>query len=343
MVSRMPRYVIAIAGSFLWASYVAAHVLDHSFLAQFLEVIGANWVGILFLLLVCFLGVDLVTLFGWLWPRFARTLRVWAFIAGAMLSIIACVQGHRAPVIDRYEVPLAGLPPEMDGTVLILASDFHLGTRLGKDWLEARVQQIQAERPDLIVLAGDIVEGDNSSERELLSPLRALRAPLGIWGVAGNHEFDEESVSSPDAGHDNGIRVLHDNWAEVRPGLVLAGVQDLTSRRRHGLTGNFVQQALQGRPSSGATILVSHTPWDVETVARSGAGLMLSGHTHEGQIWPFGYVVGLTHPFLTGQYEVNGMPLIVCRGTGTWGPRMRLWRRGEISRITLRSTQAIQR
>ena len=89
-----------------------------------------------------------------------------------MLSIIAFVQGHRAPVIHHYEITLVGLPAEMDGTVLILASDFHLGTRLGKDWLESRVQQIQAEHPDIIILAGDIVEGDDSYERELLSPSR---------------------------------------------------------------------------------------------------------------------------------------------------------------------------
>ena len=67
---------------------------------------------------------------------------------------------------------------------------------------------------------------------------------------------------------------------------------------------------------------------------------MLSGHTHEGQIWPFRYLVHFTHPFLAGRYEVNGMPIIVCRGTGTWGPRMRLWSRGEIARIILRSLPA---
>jgi hypothetical protein len=212
IVSRVPVYVFAMVGSFLWASYVIAHALDHSVVARFLEVVGANWVGILFLLLVCFLVVDVVTVFGCLWPNFARTLRVWAFVAGVILSIIASVQGHRAPVIHRYEVTLAGLPAEMDGTVLILASDFHLGTRLGKDWLEARVQQIQAEDPDIIVLAGDIVEGDDFSERELLSPLSTLRAPLGIWGVAGNHEFDEENQSRPNPLEDNGVRVLHDRW-----------------------------------------------------------------------------------------------------------------------------------
>lgn len=137
----------------------------------------------------------------------------------------------------------------------------------------------------------------------------------------------------------NGVHVLHDSWAEVRPGLILAGIDDLTSRRRRNQTGDFIQKALQGRPAGAATIFVSHTPWEAETVARAGAGLMLSGHTHEGQIWPFGYLVRFTHPFLAGAYEPNGMPIIVCRGTGTWGPRMRLWRRGEIARITLRAPQ----
>jgi len=340
VISRhVSRYLLAAAACFLWASYILAHILDHfrmGFLARMLEVIGANWIGILFLLLVALLAADLVTLFGWLWPRFTPVLRGWALLAGALLSVMALVQGHRAPVVTNYEVRLAGLPAEMDGTVLVLASDFHLGAHLGKDWLEACIQQVQAEHPDIVVLAGDIVEGDNPSESELLASLRTLRAPLGVWGVTGNHEFDEENESSPGVLEGNGVHVLHDRWAEVRPGLILAGIDDLTSRRRRNQTGNFIQKALEGRPEGAATIFVSHTPWDVETVAHSGAGLMLSGHTHEGQIWPFSYLVHLTHPFLAGRYEVNGMPVIVCRGTGTWGPRMRLWRRGEIIRITLR-------
>ena len=346
VISRhVSRYLLAAVACILWASYILAHILDHfrmGVLARILEVIGANWIGILFLLLVALLALDLVTLFGWLWPRFAPALRGWALLAGVLLSVIALVQGHRAPVVANYEVRLAGLPAEMDGTVLVLVSDFHLGAQLGKDWLEARIRQIQAERPDLVVLAGDIAEGDNPSESELLSSLRTLHAPLGVWAVTGNHEFDEENESGPSVLEDNGVHVLHDRWAELRPGLILAGIDDLTSRRRRNQTGNFIQKALEGRPEGAATIFVSHTPWDVETVAHSGAGLMLSGHTHEGQIWPFKYLVHLTHPFLAGRYEVNGMPIIVCRGTGTWGPRMRLWSRGEIARIILRSQQASQ-
>ena len=339
---RVPRYVLISLACFLWASYIFAHILDHfhaGLVARILGTIGAEWFGIIFLLLVALLFVDIVTLFGWVWPRFAPLFRGCAIVAAVLLSLIAFVQGHRAPVIEKYEISLPNLRPELDGTVVVLASDFHLGTLVQNDWLEARIQQIDAEHPDMIVLAGDIVEGEDPSEAELLSSLQMLHAPLGVWSVTGNHEFDEENENQPNVLEKGGVQVLRDRWAEVRPGLLVAGVDDLTSRHRQGHPGSSIEKALQGRPVNAATILVSHTPWSVETAAQAGVSLMLSGHTHDGQIWPFNYVVSLTHPFLAGRYEVKGMPLVVCRGTGTWGPRMRLWRRGEIARITLRSQQ----
>ena len=131
------------------------------------------------------------------------------------------------------------------------------------------------------------------------------------------------------------FKLLRNGWAEVRPGLVLAGVDDLTARRRNGQVGDPISQALVGCPP-GATILLSHTPWQAERAAKARVGLMLSGHTHGGQIWPFDYLVRSRYPLLEGLYEVDGMTVIVCRGTGTWGPRMRLWRPSEILRVTLR-------
>ena len=337
----IPRGVLWAVACILWMSYFAARILEHlgtGTLARSLEVVGANWIGVLFLLLVALLVVDIVTVFGFLFPRLASSLRGWALVAGGVLCVVAFVQGLRAPVVQNYEVHLAGLPASSDGTVLILASDFHLGTLLGKDWLAARIDQIQAQRPDIVVFGGDIVEGDDPSERELLPLLRRLSAPLGVWAVTGNHEFHAGGLErGTSLLEDTGFHVLHDRWAEVKPGLVLAGVDDLTSRRRAGEAGNFIGQALAGRPPGAATVLVSHTPWELGIAARAGVGLVLASHTHEGQIWPFGYLVRLTYPFLAGRYEVDGMTVIICRGTGTWGPRMRLWRRGEIVRVTLRT------
>jgi predicted MPP superfamily phosphohydrolase len=114
-------------------------------------------------------------------------------------------------------------------------------------------------------------------------------------------------------------------------------VDDLTARRQFGSDEDRpVEKALANRPP-GATILLSHSPWQADTAAAAGAGLMISGHTHNGQVWPFNYLVRLRYPLLGGRYEVSGMPVIVCRGTGTWGPRMRLWLPSEIVRIKLRA------
>jgi predicted MPP superfamily phosphohydrolase len=132
----------------------------------------------------------------------------------------------------------------------------------------------------------------------------------------------------------DGLRVVNNTWTEVSPSLVLAGVADLTANHLSGQQGDPLSRALADRPPA-ATVLLSHRPWQADRAAADGAGLMLSGHTHGGQIWPFGYVVQMVYPLLAGRYEINGMTVIVCRGTGTWGPPMRLWHPAEILRVTL--------
>jgi predicted MPP superfamily phosphohydrolase len=280
--------------------------------------------------------VDVVTGFGAFFRGAVPALRGWALGAAGVLSIAALVQGLRTPVVREHEVRLSGLPRELDGTRLVLLSDMHLGTLLGKDWLAARVEQVRKLKPDLVVLCGDILEGDRRREGDLATMLSGFQAPLGLFAVTGNHEFYAGIERSVRLLEGAGVTVLRDRWVEVRPGLVLAGVDDLTARRQYGKDGDAVAKALSGRPP-GATVLLSHTPWMAVETARLGAGLMLSGHTHAGQIWPFGYLARINYPIFAGRYDVGGMPVLVCRGTGTWGPRMRLWLPGEILKITLRA------
>ena len=335
-----PQWLLILAVVFLWMSYVLSRWLDRrgfGALARTLEVIGANWVGVAFLLFVCFLATDLVTGFGYFLPRLAPVIRGWGVVAALVLCLIGMVQARRDPVVRHYEVRLANLPPERDGTVLVLATDLHLDGELGERWLATRVEQIQAERPDIIIFGGDILEGHRRFDQDFLQHLQRLSAPLGKWAVTGNHEYYGGFAESVRLLEKAGFRVLRDEWAQLQPGLVIAGVNDLTARRRFGMDGNFVQQALAGRPAGSATIFISHTPWEADRAAQAGSGLMLSGHTHNGQIWPFNYVVKRVHPLLGGRYEIGGMTVIVCRGTGTWGPRIRLWNRSELVRITLRS------
>jgi predicted MPP superfamily phosphohydrolase len=334
------RKILFGAGIILWMVFLLTQLFEHSFSSGVwqgrLQVFGMDWLATMFLASLCLFVVDLVIGFGFFLPRFSPTLRGCALILAGVLSAIAVYQGTRAPVVRSYDVRLAGFPSERDGMVLVAVSDFHLGAELDGDWLAARVAQVQAEKPDLIVLLGDLFEGHGRPSSELFPILRRLSAPLGVWAVNGNHESHGRSSSNTSVLEEAGFRLLHNRSEQVCPGLVIAGVDDLTSRRRSGGQGDLLRQALVGRPA-GATIFLSHTPWQAEEAANDGVGLMLSAHTHGGQIWPFGYLVQIRYPLLAGRYDVNGMPVIVSRGTGTWGPRMRLWQPGEILRITLHS------
>ncbi|MFH1974295.1 MAG: metallophosphoesterase [Pseudomonadota bacterium] len=332
----VPRKILIGVGVILWAIFLFGRVIGHGgtgVLAGTFEFLGMNWMAVLFLIFIPLLAIDLTTLFGFLIPKLSASLRGWAFLVGVALSLIAIFQGLRPPVIEKYEVSLPGLPDAMDGTVLVALSDMHLGSQLGERWLAARIAQVKAQRPDIVVLLGDIFEGHGPPEEQLIATLKQLSAPLGIWAVPGNHEFHGSGDLS--LFDEVSFKLLRNGWAEVRPGLILAGVDDLTSGRLNGQGGDPISQALIGRPP-GATILLSHTPWQTGSAAKAGAGLMLSGHTHGGQIWPFGYLVRSRYPLLEGRYEVDGMTVIVCRGTGTWGTRMRLWRPSEILHVTLR-------
>jgi predicted MPP superfamily phosphohydrolase len=345
LVSRyVSLHLLIGTGALLWAIFFIGRVYGHSgtgALAATTEFFGMLWMGALFLTFLPLLTSDIITLFGFLLPKRAPSIRGWALAAGAVLSMIALFQGLRPPVVQRYEVRLPDLPHAMDGTVIVAMSDLHLGSLIGKRWLAARVAQVREERPDLVVFLGDLFEGHGQPQGELLNILLRLSAPLGVWAVPGNHEFHGGGNRSMRLIDETGIQLLRNRWVEVRPGFILAGVDDLTAKYRAGLGGDFISQALWGRPP-GATILLSHTPWETEKAAHAGASLMLCAHTHGGQIWPFGYLVRLTYPLLAGRYEVGGMPVIVSRGTGTWGPRMRLWRPGEILRVTLRANNDLK-
>jgi len=331
------RKVIFSSGIILWAGFFLTCTIGHGgngTIAGLLEIFGMNWMAILFLASVCLFAADIITGFGYLLPRITPLLRGWALAAGAALSMIALIQGLRPPVVRDFHVAISDLPVEMENKKIIAMSDLHLGSVLGKSWLEARVTQIESLRPDLVVMMGDLFEGHGDPPPELVETLGRLWAPMGVWAVPGNHEShgnQDKILSLFDKAH---ISMLSNRWVGLRPGLILAGVKNMHSHQPSDDENIPIEQLLSGRPP-GAKILLSHAPVNTEAAAAAGVDLMLCGHTHSGQIWPFGYLVRLSYPLLQGEYKINDMTVIVTRGAGTWGPRMRLWHPGEILRITL--------
>lgn len=324
----------------LWLSYPLGRVLARSApgeLARGVELVGAVWMGVLFLAFASFLAADLATGFGKLWPKGAFPARDLALGAAVALSAFALLQGARAPRVARHEVRVPSLPGGRAELKVVQLSDLHLGTLLGERWLSRRVAEVNALSPDLVVVTGDLVDSEVGPVEPLVPVLRRLVSPLGVWGVTGNHEFYaglERCLALYEAA---GIRTLRDGWAEAAPGLVVAGVDDLSARRQLGLDGRALDGAFDGVPGGAVVVHLSHSPLLVREASAKGARLMLAGHTHGGQIWPFTFLSAIPYPFQAGRYEVGGMTLVVSRGTGTWGPPMRLFFRSEIVEVTLRT------
>jgi predicted MPP superfamily phosphohydrolase len=299
-----------------------------------LDMVGINWMATLFLIFISVLVSDVFTCFGFLFKRWAPSIRGWALLVGIALALIANVQGLRPPVVKEIEVRLQELPKELNGLQAVAIADTHLGSLIGEKWLGARVEEILALEPDIIFLLGDIVEERGISHDAIVPQLKHLSAPMGVFAILGNHEFYGDMDTVLHLFEEAGFTLLRDQWTEVRPGLIIAGVDDPRAWRRVRQDYDAIPRALANHPP-GAVILLSHRPIDAEKAADLGVDLMLCGHTHGGQIWPFDYLVQRSHPLIEGHYDVKGMTVFVSRGAGTWGPRMRLWSPGEILLITL--------
>jgi len=334
LTHHVSRPAIVAAGVILWLVFVAGRQLGHGGvgqLARALELLGMTWMAALFLIFVCLLTADALTGFGLLLRPWAPSVRGWGLSVGLLLAAVALVQGLRPPEIVRYEESLRGLPEDLDGTVLVAMSDLHLGSLLGASWMQARVDQVLEMQPDLIALLGDTFEGHGRPDGDLLPVLSRLSAPLGTWAVLGNHDSYGRSGAAATVLEEAGIRVLRDVSAGIAPGLTLVGLDDRSRRGREPAALALADRA------PGAAIALAHRPDRAQYAAGAGVGLMLAAHTHGGQVWPFGYLIKHQFPLFAGRYQLGDMAAIVCRGTGTWGPRMRLWRRGEIMHVTLRA------
>jgi predicted MPP superfamily phosphohydrolase len=320
---------------------------------------GFIWMGGMFFLLVILLGLDVMQLLVLLGRKITgiaclgdggRRIFMARLLAGAALVsmgglVTAAIQATRGDVaVKRVEVILDKLPPSLDGTKIVQLSDLHIGGLLGRSFIEQVVAKTDGLNPDVIAIVGDLVDGTIAELRPALAPMTGLRARYGTYFVTGNHEYYSRSSATDWIAELErmGIRVLSNQ--RVRIGTEIAGF-DLAGMPDHG-AGRFRDQGakedpaatLAGHDPSKAVVLLAHQPKSIHEAVRLGVDLQLSGHTHGGQIWPWGALVRLQQPFVKGLHRIGQTQIYVSCGTGFWGPPMRLGAPAEITEIILRST-----
>jgi predicted MPP superfamily phosphohydrolase len=301
-----------------------------------LEYVGAVWMGALFLIFASLLFVDLVTLGGFVLRPWVGTLRTAALALSMAAAVVALVSARLGPRVVRLEVPLATLPQAADGMTIAHLSDVHLGTILGPHFLDRLIERTHSLEPDVVAITGDLVDGDPGVVEEMLPQLRTLRAPKGVFAVLGNHEYYAGRDRSRALLRSAGFTVLDNAAHELQPGLLIAGIPDARGSAQTGAGEADLAAALDGTGKDAAVVLLQHAPEAEQAAAEAGVDLMLNGHTHGGQLWPFHYFVRHAYPHYAGVYRHGEMTQVVSRGSGQWGPPMRFLAPSEIYLITLR-------
>jgi len=259
-------------------------------------------------------------------------------ILTALYLCLGFFQGIDQPEVNTVVVQIEDFP--FDGFTIVQLSDLHVGRAIKADFLEEIVSRTNAMQPDMVAITGDLFDMAAENLSKDLAPLMDLDAPA--FFVTGNHEYYHGVEPMLELVQTLGIKVL--NNQSIRFGndedhFFLVGINDLTGAR-FGVRPPDVETAYANVDPLKPTIVLSHQPKSLSLVEGRRCDLMLSGHTHGGQIFPFGLLVKLDQPYLSGLHEHQpGQQIFVSRGTGYWGPPLRVMAPSEISRIVITRAQ----
>jgi len=339
---------VAVFMACMFLCLFAAHILergDHFTIAKVLFLAAYIWIGILFLFFSASLLVDLYRL-----VVYGAGLAVGRMLTGAMPSpklafflplIVALgvnLYGYfegKAVRVERLTIETARLPEDVERVRIVQITDVHLGPVVSGKRAEDIFRLAGSLEPDILISTGDLVDSARCDRHCFVEPLASISAPLGKYAVTGNHEFYaglEEALSFT---RDAGFTVLRGEGVCAGGVVNLAGVDDSADGRYGAEAPVRARDALSGLDRDRYTILLKHRP-DVEQDALGLFDLQLSGHTHKGQIFPFMLLTRLVYIVDAGWVDLGkGSFLYVSRGTGLWGPPIRVLAPPEITVIDI--------
>jgi predicted MPP superfamily phosphohydrolase len=344
------RVIYAVSFFLLAAFFIAAKVLESkhsSVITDIFNIIGGFWLAFMLYGFLFFLLSDIVLLLLRI-PGIINTgnilqFRKWSLIITVSLSSLLILGGFFnaiIPVTREYNITINKPAGSVKNLRIAAVSDIHIGSIIRKRSLKKLSVVIKDMKPDIVLLLGDIVDGEIGPvlRGDLLQYFTWPECTDGLYAITGNHEFIGGANRTIPYIESKGIRVLKDEMVTLEGGIQLIGRIDRDSfrfyRKQRMSLGELMKQADTTKP----IILLDHQPFHLDETVKYGVDLQLSGHTHNGQLWPLNYVTRMIYELSYGYLKKGNTNFIVSSGYGLWGPRVRLGSRSEVLLINLTFT-----
>jgi len=326
-----------VASSFVIGFFSRGHLPEG--ISHVISLVGFYWAAAVIYLFLSFLVLDLLMLLN---RKVGLVPDVTKFLPIAGVAVIVLVIGligygvwnAQNTQVRSYEVAIGKQAGDIGQLRTVLVSDIHMGTIMDKQRISLMVDRVNALEPDLILLAGDLIDGNMRPviKQNMQEELKQLKSRYGSFAVLGNHDhmggIAEAAVAFLEECR---IAVLRDNHRLVADSFYIAGREDVS----HGGKRQDLETILNGVDRSKPLLLLDHQPFNLAEGQRLGVDIQLSGHTHNGQFFPFNLITGLIFEQDWGYIRKGDFHGVISCGFGTWGPPLRLASRSEIVLVTI--------
>lgn len=339
LVPNIKIILVKVIGIILSFSTLLSFVLSSNNIGV-LGAIGNYWFGFLVVAIAIFLLSDLIMLIWRIAKKIPKVLNKKVFLINIVVIFIVFIYGivHGNNIyLESYDINISK-KSNIDKLNVVMFSDMHLGYINGKTKLEKVVNKINEQNPDIVIIAGDLYDGNyeaiqNKAEVERL--LGSIKSKYGTYMAWGNHDAGTNFQKMKKSIGNTNIKLLEDKVEVIKDTVAIAGRKDSRPIGDQGSGRTTIHDELDKLEKDLPVIVIDHRPSNIHEY-KNNVDLILSGHTHKGQIFPGNLVTNLMYTVDYGHYEDStGVQTIVSSGAGVWGPPMRIGTNSEIVKINI--------
>ena len=343
------RTIYLIIFLFSSLSYIFSKVVQRylpTIIYETIEIIGSFWFAFMLYFFLTVVLLDIIRAVNWgfnFLPYFNNYSSVKLITLGVVtgIAILIIIGGYintRTLKIETLNIEIPARNSSLRELNAVLISDIHLSSINSDGFAREIVKKIKTLNPDIVFVAGDLVDDKASvlREKEIGFSFKDINSPMGVYGITGNHEYINGVDSSVNYMKELNIIPLRDSSITINNGFVLIGRED----RSRGLKRRKpLKELVESSEKNLPVILMDHTPFQLEEAMENGVDLQLSGHTHHGQMFPINLITSKIYELSRGYKKKGNTQYYVSSGAGTWGPPVRTGSRSEIVNIKIKFTK----